>query len=861
MTENLNEINLNNSLLTAYHVPRPRVDGIFDQVTRCKLVYVIAGAGYGKTQAVHHYIKQQQDAVVRWIQLTESDNVGSNYWENLTRIVSFDNPELAAKLRKYGFPETLSRFKQFADILKSTEHRSYKTFLVLDDFHLIHSRQALTFAERCAHLPVPGACVIIISRKEPEINAISLFSKGMAGIITEDDLRFTDNEIVDFLKQHDIQFSAKDVPQFVEATKGWALAIKLLSMVLKRIPNNLNHALDTMKQNIFKLLEIEAFTDFPENVKKILVQLSLLSDLPLTPLHIISDDATFIQNNSQLSSFIGFDSFIGDYRIHPLYLEFLQSRHDILSYEEKQDTYRRAAQWCFINDLHMNAMNYYAKSHQFERMLEIFHSYPFKLPYDTCEYFLNILEHLDVNDEEQTVSSALLLKIKFIPLMLVGTGRYEEAKERCFDVIRKWEHSDKPFSLNLLYAAYNNLAYIDVYTCTVTHKYDFLKHLKKAVECNKLSSIPPMVAVGAFNVADIRSFACLVGEGADLMEFDQFLEATRKAASYIAETHHNMYYGYDDLVACEIAFFRNQLDSAGNYAHNSVLRAREKKQSSIEMMAQYYLLRIAIHEGDCTLTNEILKQLSSHLDNPNFWNRQLLYDLFTASFYVHAGISEIVPSWLTVEEKEPTSGVSIPVRELIVSVRYYFACGKYKQALAILCNSYPRDPLERFLFGELIFSLLFAVARLRTGDTKRAVEDFEKAYQLSYHGEFEMPFIELGKAFHPLATAASKHEKCDIPKEWLKTIDRKASIYAKKTAVIVNSFKKENKVNDTVQLSEREQEVLKDLYHGLSREEIAANRYLSINTVKKILQSVYIKLDANNNVDAIRIAIEKKLIE
>ena len=54
--------------------------------------------------------------------------------------------------------------------------------------------------------------------------------------------------------------------------------------------------------------------------------------------------------------------------------------------------------------------------------------------------------------------------------------------------------------------------------------------------------------------------------------------------------------------------------------------------------------------------------------------------------------------------------------------------------------------------------------------------------------------------------------------------------------------------------------MLKDLYHGLSREEIAANRHISINTVKKTLPAIYAKLDAKNNVDAIRIAMEKNLI-
>ena len=256
------EITLVNSVLTANYMPRPRIDRIFDHITGCKLVYVIAGAGYGKTQAVYNYIIQQQDAVVRWLQLAESDNIGSHYWENLMHNITLDNPELASKLREFGFPETLARFKQFAEILKNNEHRSHKTFLVLDDFHLIHSKQALTFAERCAHLEVPGACVIIISRKEPEINAVSLFAKGKAAIITEEELRFTENEIADFLKRRSIPFSAMEIPQFTELTKGWALAIKLLCLVLEKMPRNLDRAAETMKQNIFKLFETEAFNDF-----------------------------------------------------------------------------------------------------------------------------------------------------------------------------------------------------------------------------------------------------------------------------------------------------------------------------------------------------------------------------------------------------------------------------------------------------------------------------------------------------------------------------------------------------------------------------------------------------------------------
>lgn len=855
------EIKSNNPRLIAQYLPRPRLEKIFNQATHCKLVYVIAGAGYGKTQAVRQYIDTQQDAVTRWIQLTESDNIGFRYWENLSHTVSMDNPEMAVKLRELGFPETPSRFKQFAEILRSAEHRSNKTFLVLDDFHLIHARETLDFAERCAHLQIPGACVIILSRKEPDFNVVSLLSKGSVSMVTQEDLCFTAEEADALFRLNQIPLCAQSLAQVMESTKGWTLAINMLSVMLKKVPTNFKYALNTVRQNISKLLETEAWFDFPEHVQKAMVRLSLLSDLPVIPTQNFFENTEFLKTTPGLTSFIWFNSFTNDFKIHPLYLEFLQSKRHILSDSEKHETYLSAAQWCFENDFYMNAMYYHAKSNKFERMIETFLSYPFKLPRDVSEYFLKILIDLELGKDEQSNAYVLVLKNCFIPLMLVGAERYEEARQLSLEVIKEWEHVDTPLSILLLCTTYSNLAYIDMYNCTISHEYNSLEYLKKSVTYFKRSAIPPAETTKSFINADVRSFACLIGAGASLIEFDQFFEATKQTEALIEETPYGIYSGYSDLVACEYAFFKNQHALARNYAHSAILSARENQQYSIEALAGKYLLRIAMAEGNSSLVKVILKQLRAHLNNPNFWNRQLYYDLYIGGFYAQIGLPEMIPRWLIIEEKETPSDIHVTSRELIASVLYYIASKKYQHALTLLCTYYPRPVHERFLFGELRLLLLTAVARIKTGDTAGALADFEKAYALSFDGVFEMFFIEQGKLLHPLVEAALHHEHCAIPEEWLKLIDRKASVYAKKLAVVSGVIKSELNVGESISLSHREQEVLSDLYHGLSRDEIAAHRYLSINTVKKILQSIYIKLDAQNNIDAVRIALEKKLIE
>ena len=873
MEKSMAEISANNVMFASTNMPRPRLDRIFDQVTQSKLVYVVAGAGYGKTRAVRQYINSHQDdAVVRWIQLTEGDNVVSRYWDNFTHVVQADNPELADKLRNLGFPETTTQFNQFVSILKKHEHRSHKAFLVLDDFHLIHSESALRFAERCANLNVPGSCVIIISRTQPDINTTSLFTDESASIITEDELCFTPEEIATYLEKCGIRTSRRDIPKIYDATKGWALAVSLLALILKRTTGNLDYTLKSMKQNIFKIMEAEAWIDFPESVQKMLAGVPLLSDLPVTPLREIFDSATnnnvsILESTPQLSSFVWFDSFINDYRIHPLYLEFLQKKQHILTDEERTLMYKKAVSWCDENNFPTGAMSYHAKLHNYDKMIKLFISFPFKMSHDKCEYFLEILESIgDMGNDDSTCNSdeenfmLLWLKVEFIPLLLIGVGKYEEAMKYAQDVIIKWENSNSPAASALLYSAYSNLSCADMYLCISTHKYKAPEYLAKAVAYYKSAMMPKHDGDEAFFITHVRSFACLVGVGAELEDFNRFLEASKETAAYIAQTSHYMYHGYDDLVSCEIAFFKNDLTAAKIHANKTVQKAREKGQYSIAMVATGYLLRIATYEGDAAKAKNILKQLEDYLEIPQLWNAQLLYDLYTGLFYANIRLPELVPQWLSANDLESEEETRIPIRELIVAAKCHVAAKNYEWAVTFLCNSYPRAIHERFVFGELSLTISLAVARFNAGDIEEGMKDFKKAYELSYGGVFCMHFIEHGKEMSTLINEVLKRSDSSIPNEWLKEIGRKAAVFAKKAAVVANAIRIKENVKEVIHLSDREKDVLVDLYHGLSRDEIASHRYLSVNTVKKILQSIYIKLDAGNNVDAVRIALDKKLL-
>ncbi|MCL2106826.1 MAG: LuxR C-terminal-related transcriptional regulator [Oscillospiraceae bacterium] len=858
-------------------IARPRVGQALEQAAENPLVYVVAGAGYGKTQAVRGFIQQQEGARVYWVQLTESDNMASRFWENLTHVVASGNPALSAQMHGFGFPDTAARFKRFREAaapFKINDGR--KAFLVLDDFHVIHNRQLLLFLEQYVRLNLSNTCAILISRSEPEINMVSLFAKGKASIVDEDILRFTQDEIAAFLVHCGISVTPGSLSKIYKETHGWALAVRLLSMALRRMPGQQGRAIAAMKQNVFKLMESEAFADFSEESQKNLVKLAMVSHLPYTPFREDSEAVAFLNANPQMVPFVWFDSMIGDYRVHPLFAEFLQSKLYLLTEEEKEETYRWAAGWCEQNGYHIDAIDYYAKLRDYSRMMGIFLSYASKLPRDAVKYYLRILEGLLPLYEAlvypiQRYEDSMLITLTkvMIPFLLMELGRYDESREKLLRSVEKWEATleridddrNKSFLVTNLFSNYNNLAYLNMRTCVTTHQYEFHEHFKKSMHFFKMSPYPPQIESGPFTCANIHSYACLVGVTAGRPMFDEFVAATREAVRYIPFIMNGLYGGYDDLAAAELSFFRNRPAEVKSFAQQAIAKARANKQYGIEIMAAQYLLRVSLLEGDYPLASEMLRQLKILEGVSDFWDRQPLYDIYTAVFYAQIGLAHLAAPWLTINAKDELWDYRGPAREQLVRARCLIASQRYYVALTALGQPLRGEETEeKLLLGELVRCLLRAIAFMKTGKAEDAVAEFEQAYRLSFSGEFEMPFIEFGKHMQELAALAARQADCVIDKAWLKLLSQKAAIYVKKADFVARLYKKERQIVEVVKLTEREHEVLNDLYHGLSRAEIAANRYLSINTVKSVLQTLYLKLGAENNVDAVRIALEMKLL-
>jgi LuxR family maltose regulon positive regulatory protein len=224
------------------------------------------------------------------------------------------------------------------------------------------------------------------------------------------------------------------------------------------------------------------------------------------------------------------------------------------------------------------------------------------------------------------------------------------------------------------------------------------------------------------------------------------------------------------------------------------------------------------------------------------------------------GETENIAVWVKSDFMSVKTEAFITGIEDLPKMKYYLSEKRFQELLSFIEQRPTTHGIGRYLLGRVVMAVNEAVCLYNIKDREGAVQALNKAYDLASPNAFDMPFIEMGNYMRSLAGAAMHEKDCVIPADWLETIRSKAATYAKRVAHVKSQYRQQTGKDNERPLTIRELGVLKDLSQGLSRSEIATDQGISVNTVKAMLQIIYEKLGADNNMDAIRIAISKGLI-
>jgi LuxR family maltose regulon positive regulatory protein len=842
---------------------RPRVDRVLEKALQSHVVTVVAGEGSGKTHAVNSFLQKNKRNFI-WVQLSKHDNLAWRFWENYTRGVARINPEAAKILSDIGFPESDRQFDRYMGLLKDGIIGREPYVLVFDDSHLVTSPAVRRHIDLALTIPASKNAVVFISRTEPAINTVSLLSKGILSEITVEDLRFTREETDGYFRLHNILLEEEELARIFEKTEGWPLALGLILDEIKAGKSG-GRRWDRVMRPVRKMEE-DIFSAMGEDLQRFLIKLSLIEHWSRNLLERFDPDGKNIAAMEQFSSVIRSDAYFQGFRIHHFFLDFLREKQAALSPEEIREVYLKDAQWCMENGLSTDAAVDYERAGDYGGLIRLIESLPRLLSRTVASFFLGIVERLAAeNTEDGENWDFLFLRFIIRSRLLVSLDRFEESAEECRTVIARFEGlAPNPDRSRILAAAYNNLGALSIRSCKYTRNYDFAGWFEKGYRYYLENPEPARGQIGQSNIG---SYAIQVGVSVTHEEGEAFINSCTAAAAYTSVSLSGYLYGTDVLARAELAYYQGDFNGAEQFARQAVYRGREKNQHEVETCALYFLMRLNIHSGDVAGIREAERQLRAQLEKSEYVNRYNIYDIIMGRFYIRLGLIEKIAPWLRMERGEGELNVLSRGFDTLVKVRCLIIEKNYQEALRILERERASGDGGSFLWGFLEQAALAAVLRHQNGDRESALAALKKAYDTSRPHGFVMPFIEIGEYMHGLVSAILKDypdtpenaEISGVPREWLQTIRRDASAYAKKRALVAAQYSG-TETPLSPDFSEYELSILSSLSQGRTTEEIAGVMHVPVKAVKSAIRSLYIKLGAANRAGAVRSATEKGLL-
>lgn len=234
-TFSLIKTKLNPPLTRADLVLRPRLSHLLDAGLRpeCRLILISAPAGYGKTTLAATWLAGLRSAC-SWLSLEEAENDPVRFLAYLGAALEKVAPEFRAYVGSLaGIPQLPGAETVTAELINAMPPLPGPFVLALDDYHSItnpYHNDMIRFLIQ--HQP-PNLHLMIVTREDPPFSLNRMRVQSEMTEVRMDDLRFTVEEAGEFLQVLGLALRAETVASCAERTEGWAAGLQLFALSLQ----------------------------------------------------------------------------------------------------------------------------------------------------------------------------------------------------------------------------------------------------------------------------------------------------------------------------------------------------------------------------------------------------------------------------------------------------------------------------------------------------------------------------------------------------------------------------------------------------------------------------------------------------
>lgn len=802
------------------YFPR-RITDAMGMILDYPLIIIEAPMGYGKTTAVREHVGLS-DAGLLWQNIYDESKAA--FWSGFCGLFEEFDAGRSISLLKLGYPDDSVSTHAALELIKAID-LPIKTVVVIDDFHLLDAPDVAGFITLLSTNGIKNLHIVLVSRFFNHFNTEELSLKGYLYHIKKDVFEFSKNEIVEYYKCCGIALSSDEADELYSLTEGWISAIYLLMLNYKE-----GEKLST-SVNIYNLTEQTVYNPLSETVRQFLLSMSVYSSFTreqaayMMP-HI--DVEKILNEITGGNSFIMYDPVQKSYHIHSILKNFLTNKLNAMQETVRTALFDKASKWYFQSGEYLLSLRYSYLAGDFDSMmraLELDKGHSFNG--DHKESLIKYFEECPFEHKVNHPYAVLIFARRMF--MINEMSLFRKSCEAFMEIYQSIETGDADYK-NRLLGEYELLMsfteFNDIENMSEYHKRAYELLVEPSLIFDKQSSW----TYGSPSVMYLfyRKSGDLLGE----------VHTMRRVMKYYYQITCDHGKGAEDIMSAERFYCMGDFLNAEIDMHKAYQTTAES--TDVALCAIFLNIRLCLVKGDF---DDILKLFSKLRENifEKQWHIYMhTIDICEAYVYTQLNMNDKVAPWIRGGEFKNVrllfpslSYLNIIYgRVLVENDEYEKLIGRSEEFLN-MAGIYPN------LLAQIYTYIYIAAASdglSRGGDACAALKN---ALDIAMPDKVYMPFVENGNRIKHLL------EELRTSGVHSNDIAQIQAIY-KKYNNSVKRLIRENTSKTKETLTERESEIARLAAQGLSNKEIGLQLFISENTVKTQLKSVFLKLKINS---------------
>lgn len=922
-------------LSTKFFVPRPgeptvRRVRLYEKLSaglKTRLILLSATAGFGKTTAIaswlHHLRVQEGDNMpaVAWLALDESDNDPTRFFAYLIGAFQRIDARLGVSLQHLlQTPQPLVWEGLLTTLINELSQQKNELLLVLDDYHFIVAQEiqrAMTFF--IENLP-PNVHLAVTTRSDPPWPLARWRVKRHIVDIRAADLRFSQPEIEEYLRQTVGTVSATDLSALEQRTEGWIAGLQLAALPLadSENPSDFIRSFSGSQSYVMDYLVEEVLQRQPESIQRFLLQTSVLERLcpSLCKALLLEESNPSLANQSEelLKTVVHANLFLVPldheqrwHRYHQLFADVLRARLQQTEPASIGRLHERAAHWYLQQKLHDEAIHHalaagnnelaaqiveleadsrlrLGQQITLQGWLERLHrqtlaSHP-RLTLAQARLFI-IVHKLDQAQESLKLAEAALITLPaeqqrvlrgqlsaITAGIALNRGQYQQAQQQAQQALTQLAPNDPWRAECLLHLGLASSA---------------LGNTTAAVNAYEQATIHSRQS------GDLRTtLVAMFNQGATLHSGGQLRRAAHQYQQTIdyAQEHGGQQipttaYAYQTLGELWIEW--NDLGKAAVYFNEAKLRNERGAQNRMLSLTHLGLARLHFASGNLAGAQQNLDQATRLIHEHQLPIRYAgPVQGFQVRLWLAQGDTQAAISWAERCELSPEDTPLLLIHEerYLALARVLAIQNQTASALQLLARYKAQMQKERRIYSVITSAALQALLLQLSGDKKQARAVLCETLTLTSGEVYQRTFLDEGAPMlallletlptisDPTVRETINKLLANFPLPAQKNTAPQPAPYSNGTPYGNGTAPANGKMPATrppIQpliepLSERELEILRVVAEGLSDRQVGERLIIAIGTVKKHLNNIYGKLGVGNRTGALARARELELL-